>query len=151
MWHIFSINVRAHSRSYNQFFQNWNSLIESELMAFFRFSSNNTRYKLYRISKKLYCVTLNHAACNSNMKHIICHILHGSKNKTHLVNENWIQDRSLFVISTVLIYSVLFEVRFQIFFILSKNEKSRRIQLPIKNKVIVGKVKSSQNKNSNAN
>ena len=72
--------------------------------------------------------------------------LHDSKIKTHLVNKNWIQDRSLFMISTVLIYSILFEVRFQIFFILSKNEKSRRIQLPIKNKVIVGKVKSSQSK-----
>ena len=26
-WHIFSIKVRAHSSSYNQFFQNWNPLI----------------------------------------------------------------------------------------------------------------------------
>ena len=47
MWHIFSTKFRAHSSSYNQLFQKWNSLIYSEVIAFFRFSSNNTIHKSY--------------------------------------------------------------------------------------------------------
>ena len=45
--YIFSIKVRAPSSSYNPFFQNWNSF-QSEVMAFFRFSSNNTSYKNWK-------------------------------------------------------------------------------------------------------
>ena len=45
IWHIFSIKVRAHLSSYNHFFQNWKLLIQSEVMGFFRFSSNNTNHR----------------------------------------------------------------------------------------------------------
>ena len=46
-WNIFSKGVRAHSSSYNQLFRNWNSLIWSEVIAIFRFSSNNTKHMIY--------------------------------------------------------------------------------------------------------